>query len=69
MLLFGGVVFKGLFIFERERGRKRASVGGAEREGDRIRRGLCTDSREPDTEFKLINREIMTCAKVGHVTN
>ena len=57
-----------MFIFDRER----ASWGGAEREGD-------TESEagfrhwavitEPDVELKPMDHEIMTWAKVGHLTD
>ena len=41
------------------------SRGGVEMGGggQRIRSGLCTDSREPDVGLKLMNHEIMTLAK------
>ena len=48
--------FKCLFIFERER----ESKGAAERRGQRIRGGLCTDSREPDAGLELTNHEMAT---------
>ena len=50
---------KHLFIFEEEK-RESTNRGGAEREGDRIRRGLCADSRELDAGLELKNHEIIT---------
>ena len=47
-------VFQSLFIV-RERERE-TSRGGAER----IRSGLCADSREPDAGLELTNREMVT---------
>ena len=57
--------FKCLFIFERER----ESKGAAERRGQRIRGGLCTDSREPDAGLELTNHEMATWAKVRRLTD
>ena len=45
----------------RERKReKEQGVRGRERRGQRIRSGLCTDSRQPDAGFELTHCEIMT---------
>ena len=52
------------FIFERER--ERESV---HKQGQRIQSGLCADSSERDAGLELMNRGIMTRAKVGHSTN
>ena len=50
-----------LFIFERERKREcEQGWGRDKRRGQRIRRGLCADGREPDEGLKLTSREIMT---------
>ena len=60
-----------LFIFERERDRM-ASGGGAEREGDTQSKAgsrLWAVSTEPNVGLKLMNREIMTWAEVGRLTN
>ena len=48
-----------LFLREREKG-QRVSRGGTERGGQRIRSGLCAESREPDVGLKLTNLKIMT---------
>ena len=48
-----------MFIFERESKSTQAGAG-AERQGQRIRSGLCTDSREPNVTLELRNHEIMT---------
>ena len=48
------------------------SGGGTEREGNTESEAgsrLCTVSTEPDAGLELINREIMTCTEVGHLTN
>ena len=53
-----------MFIFERER---EVSKGGAEREGDTESKAgsrLQAISTEPDAGLELMNREIMTWAKV-----
>ena len=47
------------YIFLREHSR-----GEAERGGNRIRSGLCTDSSEPDVGLELMNWEIMTRAEL-----
>ena len=41
----------------------------AKRERQRIWRGVCTDSRESYAGFELTNREIMTWAEVGRLTD
>ena len=46
--------------------------GGAEREGDtesETGSGLWAVSTEPDAELELTDREIMTWAEVGHLTD
>ena len=62
-----------MFIFETETERDEAWVGGgAEREGDTEPEAasrlwaVCT---EPDMGLKLTNREVMTGAKVGGLTD
>ena len=45
------------------RERERESMGGAERETERIPSRLCTVSAKPNMGLKLTNHEIMTCAK------
>ena len=54
--LGGGVFFVSLKFILKERQRERTLA----REGQRIRRGLCAVSREPDVELKLTNQEIVT---------
>ena len=46
-----------------------ASRGGAEREGQKIWCGLCTDSREPDMGLEPTNHKISIWALVGCSTN
>ena len=53
---------------ERERERQSEWGRGRERGRKRIRR-LHTVSTEPDTGLELTNREIMTSAEVGHITD
>ena len=53
-----------MFIFEREGTYEEASVGGAEREGERIPSRLWAISMEPDAGLHLANYEIMTWAKI-----
>ena len=55
-----------MFIFERER--EHELWRGRERGEQRIQRGLCADSREPDVGLKFMNCEIMTWAEVRHLT-
>ena len=45
------------------------AVVGAERGVQRIQSGLLIDSRKPDVGFELMNGEIVTLAKVEHLTN
>ena len=54
--------FLNVYSFLREKGRAHANKGGAERERGRqkIRSGLCTDSRVLNTGLELTNPEIMT---------
>ena len=54
-----------IFIFERENKQGR----GRERGGQKIWSGLCADSRESDAGHEPTNGEIMTWAKVGHLTD
>ena len=54
-----------LYFFERVR----ASREGADRGRQGIQSGLCADSRQPNAGLKLTNREIMTRAKVGCLTD
>ena len=59
-----------MFIFERER--QSASGGGAGREGDtesEAGSGLWAVNTEPEVGLESTNREIMTWAKVGSLTN
>ena len=71
-LIFFIYIFLILFIFERERQTNRdrgwAGEGQRERESEASSR-LWTVSTEPDAGLELRNREIMTWAKVGHLTN
>ena len=58
-----------MFIYFWERAR---AEGGAEREGDtesEAGSGLRAVSTEPDAGLKLMDREIMTWAEVGHLTD
>ena len=51
---------------------ERVSGGGAEREGDtesKTGSRLWAVSTEPDTGLELMNREIMTWAEVGRLTD
>ena len=48
---------------------ERTSGGGAERRGQRILSGLCTDSSEPNVRLELMNHEIMKWAEAGCSTN
>ena len=57
-----------LFILEWQS----TSGGGAEREGDtksKVGSRLLAVSRELDAGLKLMNREIMTWAEIGHLTD
>ena len=59
-----------MFIYLRER--DRTGAGRAEREGDTESKGgsrLRAVSTEPDEELELTNREIMTGAEVGRLTD
>ena len=51
-----------MFIWERERERKREDIsrGGAEREGERESQGGSTVSAKPDVGLNSTNNEIMT---------
>ena len=54
-----------MFIFEKE-----SETGkGVEREGQRMQSGLFADSTEPGAGLELTNREIMTWAEVGRLTD
>ena len=54
--------FLNVYSFLREKGRAHANKGGTERERGRqkIRSGLCTDSRELNAGLELTNPEIVT---------
>ena len=59
-----------LFIFERER--QSVNGGGAEGEGDtesKAGSGLRAVSTEPDAGLELLDGDITTRAKVGHLTD
>ena len=63
-----------MFIFERERERQSTSRGGAEREREtqnpkQAPRSEKAVRTEPDTGLKPANHEIMTWAKVRHLTD
>ena len=61
-----------LFLRERERERQSTSRGGAEREGDTESEAgsrLWAVSPEPDAGLEPTDREMMTWAKVRHLTD
>ena len=63
-----------MFIFEREREREESMSGtGAEREREtqNLKQvpGSDLSAQRPDADLKLTNREIMTRAEVGGLTN
>ena len=61
-----------IYFWERERERQSAGGGGAEREGDTGSKAgsrLWAVSTEPDAGLKLTDCEIMTWAKVQHLTD
>ena len=61
-----------MFIYFWDRERQSMNRGGAEREGDRESEAgsrLWAVSTEPDAGLKLMDREIMTWAKVGRLTD
>ena len=61
-----------MFIYFLDRGRQSASGGGAEREGDTESETglrLWAISTEPDAGLESTNREIMTWAEVGRLTD
>ena len=68
---FGSFFFLNVYLFLRERDRARVGEGQTEREtqlqapGSRLR-AVCTG---PDVGPELTDREIMTCAEVGHLTD
>ena len=73
-LKFGSssILFFLMFICFWERQRRSMSRGGAERAGDiesEAGSRLRAVSKEPDVGLELTNREIMTWAKIGHLTN
>ena len=58
--------------WEREKERQSTSGGGAERKGDRESEAgsrLWAVSTEPDAGLELMDREIMTWAEVGRLTD
>ena len=58
-----------LLILEREE-RERAQAGEGQREREtEDPKWVYADSREPDAGLELTNREIMTQAKVRHLTD
>ena len=63
--------FFNVSLFLRQCERHSASSGGADRGRHRIRSGsrLWAVSTEPGTGLELTNREIMTWAEVGHLTD
>ena len=61
-----------IYFWQRERERQGMSGGGAEREGDtesETGSRLWAVSTEPDTGLELTDREIVTWAEVGHLTD
>ena len=61
-----------MFIYFWDRERQSMSREGAEREGDaesKASSGLWAVGTEPDVGLELTNREIMTWAEVGRLTN
>ena len=61
-----------IYFWERERERQSGSLGGAEREGDtesEVSSRLSAVSTESDVGLEPTNREIMTWAKVGLLTD
>ena len=53
-------MFLKLFLRIREGEREHEQERGRDREGQRIRSGICTDSPEPDAGLQLTNHEIVT---------
>ena len=63
------LIFSNIYFWEREKDRD-ISVGEAESEGrQRILIRLRADSTELDDGLELMNHEIMTWAKIGHLTD
>ena len=61
-----------MFIYFWDRERQSTNRGGAEREGDtesETGSRLWAVSTEPDAGLELTDREIMTWAEVGHLTD
>ena len=56
-------------FYQRERACTHKQARGRERGGQRVWSSLCVDSRDLDAGFELTHCEIMTWAKVGHLTN
>ena len=66
------LIFFNIYLFLRDRERQSMSRGGAEREGDtesETGSRLWAISTEPDVGLELTDREIMTWAEVGRITN
>ena len=66
------LIFFLMFIYFWDRERQSMNGGGSEREGDTESEAgsrLWAVSTEPDTGLQLTNREIMTWAKVGRLTD
>ena len=65
-------IFLVFILLLRDKERQSMSTEGAERGGDTESEAgsrLRAVSTEPDVGLKLTNREIMTWAEVGHLTN
>ena len=66
------IYFLSLFILKREREHQAYEPGEGQREGSEGSKAgsmLWAASTEPNTWLKLTNGEIMTWAKVGHLTD
>ena len=57
------------FSFLRDGEGQSMNGGGSDREGDRILSRLQAVSTEPDAGLKPRDREIVTCAEVGRLTD
>ena len=69
---FNMYIFLSVYLLLRDRERQSVSRGGAEREGDTESEAgsrLWAVSTEPDVGLELTDREIMTWAEVGRLTD